>query len=530
MCKEQFLLCDFVERVFRDERLTVDGGQLERYLDLQKYFPYRLFPWESFCFALHNCVYDERGELRFPTLFINVGRGAGKNGYLAFENFCLLTPVNGVEKYDIDIFAMSEIQAKASWEDVYEVLEKHKKKLSRHFYWTKVEIKNLRTGSKFLYNTSRPQSKDGRRPGKVDFDEVHAYESWQLIEAGITGLGKKRHPRTTYISTNGQVRGGVFDSLLERSLDVLNGKTADNGLLPFICRLDGEKEIHDKTMWGKANPSLTYFPTLQKQIDAEYADYAANPLASRSFASKRMNLAVTPDEGEIATWDEIKATNQPVPLDALAGMPCVAGIDYASTRDLISAGILYLSDGKYYWHTHTWVCRTSKDLPRIKVPLDSWADEGLLTFVDAAEIAPEIPVAWLFTEAARQNSKIIKIGIDRYRFTLLKNALLEHYFSPDKEVGNVFWVRPTNEMTTIPIISSGFANKSFCWGDNPLMRWAARNSKLVTSSKGNTTYDKIEPKSRKTDPFKAFVAAMVIADELNQFHGAQALKFEVFTY
>ena len=53
------------------------------------------------------------------------------------------------------------------------------------------------------------------------------------------------------------------------------------------------------------------------------------------------------------------------------------------------------------------------------------------------------------------------------------------------------------------------------------MRWAAWNSKLVMSSNGNITYGKIEPKSRKTDPFKAFVAGMCFSDELEKYDKAQ---------
>lgn len=123
VCEEQILLCDFVEKVFREEDIYVDEEQLQRYLGMQKYFPYKLVLWEKFCFALHNCTYRSDGELRFPNLFILVGRGAGKNGYLAFENFCLLTPVNGVMHYDIDMFATSEKQAKATFKDIYEILE-----------------------------------------------------------------------------------------------------------------------------------------------------------------------------------------------------------------------------------------------------------------------------------------------------------------------------------------------------------------------------------------------------------------------
>ena len=96
VCKEQLLLCDFVERVFREEDIRIDEEQLAKYFSYQKYFPFALFPWEEFCFALHNCCYRADGTLRFPILVILVGRGSGKNGYLGYEDFCLLTSTNGV--------------------------------------------------------------------------------------------------------------------------------------------------------------------------------------------------------------------------------------------------------------------------------------------------------------------------------------------------------------------------------------------------------------------------------------------------
>ena len=181
VCNEQLKLCDLVESIFRKEDIYVDEQQLEKYLSYQKYFPYKLFEWEQFVFALHNCTYKSDGSLRFPILFIYVGRGAGKNGFLAFEDFCLLTPANGVKDYHIDIFAMSEDQAMQSWNDVYNILEDNKNVMKKHFYWNKEIIRNLKTGSEFRYRTSNAKTKDGGRPGKVDFDEYHAYENYKLI-------------------------------------------------------------------------------------------------------------------------------------------------------------------------------------------------------------------------------------------------------------------------------------------------------------------------------------------------------------
>lgn len=511
VCKEQVLLCEYVEKCFSAEPLRVDEEQLKKYLDLQKYFPFQLFEWERFCFALHNCVYKENGQLRWPDLFILVGRGAGKNGYLSFEDFCLLTPINGVRNYHIDICANSEDQAKTSFNDIYEVLEEHKTKLKNHFRWNKEEIRNLKTGSILKFRTSNFKTKDGGRPGKVDFDEYHQYENYKSIEVFKTGLGKKAFPRTTVTTTNGNVRDGPLDHLIARSEQILKGEIPDNGLLPFICRLDDKEEVHRKSAWAKANPSLPYNPTLMEEMEREYIDYLQDDIGNASFMTKRMNIPQGDKDAEVTSWENILATNRQVP--DLEGYTCVFGIDYAKTTDFVSAGLLFDVEDIHYWLSHTWVCRACNDLSRIKFPLEDAAARGLLTFVEDVEINPDIPAAWIMEQSQKYN--IIAGAMDSYRYTLLSKSLRAAGFDADRKGrNNIKLVRPSDEMLIAPTITHLFQLHKIVWGDNPLMRWFTNNSKMVMSPAGNITYGKIEPKSRKTDGFKAYVAAETISDKL----------------
>ena len=101
VCEEQKLLAAMVRRVLSEEDVHFDTAQLDKSLSYQKYFPYKLFEWERFVFALHNCLYRADGQLRFPEGFFNMGRGGGKNGYDAFENFCMMLPPCGVKEYNI---------------------------------------------------------------------------------------------------------------------------------------------------------------------------------------------------------------------------------------------------------------------------------------------------------------------------------------------------------------------------------------------------------------------------------------------
>ena len=522
VCKEQIQLVNFIEKVFENEQVYVDSEQVEKYFALQKYFPYELFAWEKFCFILHNCTYSAPGVLRFPDLVCVVGRGAGKNGYLAFEDFALLTPVNGIRNYDIDICATSEEQASTTFNDIYEILENNSTKMQRHFKWNKTEITNIKTNSTIRYRTSNSKTKDGGRPGKVDFDEKHAYENYKLIDVFTTGLGKKAMPRRTTITTMGDVRDGPLDNELAAGLEVLNGDAPDNGTLYFICRLDNEKEVYEQENWYKANPSLQYFPNLLREIQKEFEDWKRDKVNNSSFMTKRMNIPKGTEMHPVTAWENIKATNRPLP--DLEGKTCVFGLDYTKTTDFLGAGLLFMIDNEIVWKPMSWYCSQSADLSRIKFPYDKQPD---LQRVDGAEISPQIVAEWLKEQKKHYN--IIAGALDNYRYTLLKSPLLECGFECDRKgLNNLKLVRPSDKMLVAPLIASDFANHKIVWGDSALMRWYTNNTSATEDKNGNISYGKIEPKSRKTDGFMAFVAAYTQLDLLRQSQPISTDNFEKF--
>lgn len=512
-CKEQIQLVELVKRVFAEEELFYDVEQIDKYLSYQKYFPFVLFDWEKFCFVLHNCVFQADGLPRWPDLFILIGRGGGKNAYLAYEDFCLVTETNGISQYDIDICANSEDQAKTTFMDIYNVLEnsKFRSKFKKHFHWNLTEIINLKTGSRIKYRTNNPEGKDGLRSGKVDFDEPHAYKDWENINVFTTGLGKKPHPRRSYVSTNGDVRDGPLDQLIEKSEKILAGELPDEGFLPFIGRLDDEEEVHDPANWEKANPSLPFLPTLKNQMKREYADYILDPVVNHAFMTKRMNRPKGNKDAEVTSWDNILKTKGTVP--DLRGRTCVCGIDFSKTTDFVSVFLLFKIGDCYYGIHHSWFCAHSADKHRIRIPLEEMAERGLLTMVNDVEILPEHITNWLKEQMRYYH--IEKIAVDNYRYALLAKALREIGYDANEK--RVKMLRPSDIMQVVQKVSSAFLNGRIKWGDDPLMRWFTNNAKLEPAPNNNFKYGKIEPKSRKTDGFMAFVAAMCIEDDLPQF-------------
>lgn len=508
VCNEQKLMIFCVVKAFETDDIYIDLHQLELYMRNQRYFPYALFPWEKFCFTLHCCTYwTETGDPRWPTLRIFVGRGSGKNGYLAFEDFCLITPTNGIKNYNIDIYATCEDQAAQTFNDIYLILDSNEDFFKNYFEWNKTVIRNLKTNSEIRFHTRRAESKDGKRPGKNDYDEVHAYVNYELIDTTETGLGKIPHPRTTCISSNGDVRDGPFDDYVKDGQDMLNGIIPDNGTLNFFCWVESDQEIDDDSKWIKAIPSLAYLPTLQKEIQKEYFDYKRDPYKHLSFASKRMNRPRKETADSICSFDDLEAACVPPP-EELTGRKAIVGIDFTLINDFAAAGFLSKNqDGSVYWDTHSWYCKNSADLPRINPGVIKEAEaRGLLTCVDDVEISPDIITDWIAQNMSEKGYKVQYVCVDTFRYAVLKRALESIRFTSGKG-GNIFLTRTSDVVKVTPVVLRHITKRIIGWGaDNMLMRWYSWNVKKVIKQ-GNVTIEKQDYKKRKTDGFYAMMHA-----------------------
>ena len=136
--------------------------------------------------------------------------------------------------------------------------------------------------------------------------------------------------------------------------------------------------------------------------------------------------------------------------------------------------------------------------------------KGTLPIVDDVEINPILVAEWI--QEQRMKYDIEKIAIDSYRYSLMSRALANvGYEAKEKQVK---LVRPSDIMLVQPKIHSWFVSNKIIWGDDSLMRWFTRNTKLEPAPNNNFKYGKIEPKSRKTDGFMAFVAAVTLEEEL----------------
>ena len=511
-CPEQHALVAMVRKAFATEDLRVDREQLGSYLGLQKYFPFQLFPWEKFLMALWDCTYRPDGWPRWKTLFCMVGRGAGKDGLIAFDSACSISPYNPVGHYNVDICANNEDQATQPCRDLVEVLEtpKHEAKLKKHFYHTKELIQGRKNKGVMKGRTNNPKGRDGMRSGKIIFNEVHAYENYDNIKVFVTGLGKVDQPRIGYFTSNGDVSDGPLDDKLAQARRILFEGEDDGGMLPFICCLENREQVHDPDNWYMANPSLSYRPTLLQETADEYKEWLEHPEQNGDFLTKRMGLRAGQKEISVTDYEKVKATNRPLP--DLSGWSCIVGLDYAELSDWSAVNLHFRQGAQRFDINHAWICAQSRTLPRVKAPWRAWAQAGHCTVVDDVSISPDLIAEYIWQAALVYNVKLL--AMDHHRWTLVSESMRKIGFDANDK-NRVKLVRPSDIMQVEPVIQECFDRGLFTWGDNPCLRWAVNNTKRIRSSKklgvdtGNFIYAKIEAKSRKTDPWMALVASMV---------------------
>ncbi|MGG5735847.1 terminase large subunit domain-containing protein [Bacillus cereus group sp. IBL03679] len=305
--KERIMLIEYLEKyiLIRDD-LYFDNEMHEDYIKFTEKWYFELQPFQKFLTAFVFLFYKEDDSVFYEQFLIMMARGGGKNGLISSLCHFFISPLHGIDRYNVSIVANNEKQAKVSFREVYDAI-KGKEILEDMFYRTKVEILSNDTQSIMQYHTSNAGSKDGLRDGCVIYDEIHRYENFDVVNVFSSGLGKVPNAREFFIGTDGFVRDGFLDKTKERAMNILKGKDLEDPLFPFICKIDNPEEIDNPDVWEKANPMFSeprssYAKQLFKKVLTQYKQLENNPSNREEFITKRMNYHETELKKRVNTF------------------------------------------------------------------------------------------------------------------------------------------------------------------------------------------------------------------------------------
>ena len=510
--QERIQLIEYIKRdILTREDVFFDDELIENYIRFTEKWYFKTEPFQRFIAAFIFLFYKKDRTIVFDQFFLLMARGAGKNGFISSICHFLISPLHGIEKYNISIVANSELQAKTSFKEIYEAIGNHEV-LKKLFYRTKLLISSRETNSELQFHTSNAATKDGLRDGAVIYDEVHQYENFDVVNVFSSGLGKVPNSREFFIGTDGYIREGFLDKLKERAKNILEGESLGDSLFPFICKLDHIDEVEDPDLWEKANPMFSeprsaYADDLLKKVMNQYQQISLNPSSRAEFMTKRMNLPSVDAAATVAEWGDILATDREIP--DLSHRTCIGGLDFASIKDFAAVGLLFKVGDDYIWKSHSFVRRDFLRDVKLKVPIEEWSEMGLLTIVDGPVIEIKNIVEWFCQQ--REQFGLETIVADTFRLDLVKQALEEEGFQLE-------FIRNPRAIHSrlAPKVETLFSTRRIIFGNNPLMRWYTNNVYVAIKKDGNKEYLKKDEIRRKTDGFQAFIHALFKADELLQ--------------
>lgn len=370
-------------------------------------------------------------------------------------------------------------------------------------------IARYEVGGTFKPINAKASTQDGLNPSHVGLDEIHAHKNHDLLNVLRSAAGARRNPLFLYTTTEGYENPGPWAEIRHFAKQVLEEVVeADHFLAVYYSVDDEDKEDgipadddFDESSWRKANPLMDVNPILLKEIRKEAIEAKAMPGRAAEFRIKRLNR----QSASASSWIDIgrwKLCGGPVDLEFLKSVPCVAGLDLSSTRDLTSFRLVWKVDGVYYTWGRRWVptYAVSQRTERGTVPYAAWVAAGLIEQTDGDVV--DYAVIETAIDEAVANFSIKEITFDKWNATDICNRLMA------KEYPMVEFIQGTKSYhPAMQELERAYIAGKLHHGGDPVLSWCASNLVARRDANLNMAPDK-KRSPEKIDDMAALLMAV----------------------
>lgn len=478
------------------------------------------FELELFQIAFIQTVFgwvDDNGYRQFNEVIELIGRKNGKTSLgAALELYMLVADGEGAPQiYNV---ASSRDQASLAYGAMLKMM-RQSKALSKHLRKGIVPERDsdgVICDSNFGYITvlsSQTRHLDGLDVHFALIDELSAILNRDLYDLVKQGMSAREQPLLMTITTNGFLRGGIFDAQMEYAEKWLENPDVDDHFIAFLYMLDERAEWKVEKAWPKANPGLG---TIKKREALRgYVKKAKNdPEFLPTVLTKDFNL---PENAAQAWLTYPEAVN--FDTYELEGFDyCIVGFDASDTIDLTAARAIMVRNGdpKLYELSMYWIPedtirewensgrRTSRD----DVPYEAWIKRGLLRTVPGNKIDKYVVVEWIH-ELREMGIYTYAVGYDPWHvddgtLRALKQAVGE---------SRCFVVRQGAATLSQPMkqLKAEYRDNRINDNHNPINEWCRMNVSVKSDVNDNIQpVKKLNNPKNRIDGFIAELCAYVI--------------------
>lgn len=441
---------------------------------------------------------DDDGFRKYHEAFIVVGRKNGKTS-LSAAIMLLMLMADGEGAPQCYNVATKREQAELGFNASLKMM-RQSKKLMKHLNKRDGDIYCPANMGFIKALSSNTSSLDGLDVHCAVLDEVAAMKNRDLYDLIKQGMSAREQPLLLQITTNGFVRGGIFDAQMEYSRQWLDGEITDERFLPFIYELDDREEWKDPRCWAKANPGLGTV----KKLDAlqGYVQKAKDdPTFRPTVMTKDFNL---PENTAVAWLDFDEAVNeQTFDWREMGFRYCIVGFDASDTIDLTAAQALMMRPGddhiyemSMYWIPEEAIMEVSESGSRRErddAPYEAWIARGLMRTVPGNKVDKQVIVDWLCELRDEYDVFPYAVGFDPWHIDDSTRQRMEDLVGKGRAIpvrqGALTLSQPMKQ------IRADLAANRIVDNHNPVNEWCRMNVKVRADVNGN-----IQPAKKLDNP------------------------------
>ena len=368
---------------------------------------------------------------------------------------------------------------------------------------------------------SNANSLDGLDVHCATIDELAAIKNRDLYDLVKQAMGARLQPLLFTITTNGFVRGGIFDSQYEYAKNILEGKAENKRFLPFIYELDSVDEWDKEDCWEKANPGLGTIKSrdyLRQMVQKAKDDPSFKP----TVMVKDFNMKQTAE----SAWLRYEDLNNEETFDIKKFGYCIGGFDAADSVDLNAAVAVFQrpDDENIYVKSMFWIPqsvidemdRTGNRKERDNAPYKLWIEQGYMRTCEGNRCDKRIFLEWFRELRDQYDIYTSFIGFDPWH---VSDDLIRE-FQAEFGKNAMIPVRQGTITLSDPMknLAADFKAKRIIYDNNPIMKWCLINTEVKTDINGNIQPVKGLDSRKRIDGVAALIDAYkVLQDKRDQY-------------